>query len=143
MDELSRWKRYADCYEKEVFSLTKNPKRCKQIIERIDDGKVLNIGTGPTDYLNKHMFKLGNKVYGSDFCQEMLDVVKNTFPNIPYVRADSMSLPFRERTFNSVVSSNSIVPPERWMVSRMFKEAHRVLKPGGKFVAFLPSYDCC
>ena len=55
--------------------------------------------------------------------------------------ADGKNLPFEDSFFDSVVSVNSILPPGREEVLPMVKEIYRVLKSGGKFVAYLTSFD--
>ncbi len=137
------WDKLAKDYEKKVLSLTKIPERRKQILTEMKKGKVLNLGTGPTPYLNRDLIKQKNKVIATDFSKKMLEVAAHLFshPNLEYKLADSKNLPFQNNTFDSVVSVNSILPETREDVNIMIKEIHRVLKPSGKFVAFLPSYE--
>lgn len=137
------WDKYAQNYEKKALSLTKVPQRRKQMLSEIKKGKILNLGTGPTSYLNQDLIKTGNVVVATDFSQKMLNVAASLFthPNLKYKLADNRNLPFDNKSFDSVISVNSILPEKRKDVDIMIGEIHRVLKPNGKFVAILPSYD--
>jgi ubiquinone/menaquinone biosynthesis C-methylase UbiE len=141
--ESELWNPFSKDYDKKVFSLTRIPQRRKQILERISIGKILNLGCGPTPYLNQDLIAQENHVIATDFCQSMLDEAKKTFsnPNIKYVLADSRNLPFKDLEFDSVISVNSILPQEREDVYKIGSEVNRVLGKGGIFVAFLCSYD--
>jgi ubiquinone/menaquinone biosynthesis C-methylase UbiE len=137
------WKQFSRDYDCKVFSLTKVPQRREQILERLKPGKILNVGCGSTSYLNRDIIHQGNHVVATDFCQAMLDVAQEDFmhPDLEYILADSKQLPFEDFSFDSVVSVNSILPPERKEVYQMGNEIYRVLKKGGVFVSFLCSYD--
>lgn len=140
MDKI--WGKFAKDYEKKVISLTKVPRRRKQILKEIKRGKILNLGTGPTPYLNMALIK-NNTVTATDFSKEMLDAAKNAFThkNLEYKKADSRNLPFADESFDSIISINSIIPEKRKEADIIIKEAYRVLKPRGRFIAILPSYD--
>lgn len=137
------WDKFAKDYEERVVSLTKIPQRRKQIMVEIKKGKILNLGTGPTAYLNRDLIKEGNKVVATNFSKKILEVAANLFnhKNLEYKLADSRNLPFKSNFFDSVVSVNSILPKRRKDVDTIVKEIYRTLKPAGKFIAFLPSYD--
>lgn len=137
------WNKFSKDYDKKIFSLTRTPERRKQILERIKKGKILHIGSGPTPYLNQDLINQGNQVIATDFCQAMLDEARKKLvhPRLEYQLADSRQLPFDNSEFDSVVSVNSILPPERKDVQLITNQVYRVLKVGGLFVAFLPSYD--
>ncbi|MFH1332996.1 MAG: class I SAM-dependent methyltransferase [archaeon] len=142
-DESIVWAKFAEDYDTKVFSLTRFPERRKQVLDEVKGERILNMGTGSAAYLNEDLVAAGKHVVASDFCREMLDVAEKNFvhPSLEYVLADSTHLPFETGSFDSVVSVNSILPIERKNVGLMFKEAFRVLKPFGFFVAFLCSYD--
>lgn len=137
------WDKLAEDYEEKVLSLTKVSARRKQILAEIKKGKILNLGTGPTTYLNLALVKGGNIVVATDTSKKMLEVAGSTFihKNLRYCRADNKNLPFSTRFFDSVISVNSILPKSKKDVDVMIKGIYRVLKKSGKFVAILPSYD--
>jgi len=143
MAEEKNWIEFSEEYDQKVFSLTSFPNRRKQILDKVKKGRVLNLGCGPTSYLNKELIEKENVVVASDFCKEMLDSAKKEYnhPGLDYVLADSRDLPFEDYSFNSVIAINSILPPERKQVKEIFSECYRVLKDNGVLVAFLPSFD--
>ena len=143
LNESQKWNYFAHNYDSKIFSLTSFLQRKQQVLDRIVKGNILNLGTGPTTYLNKDLVEDGNIVIATDFCKNMLDEASKKFSHfdLEYKLADSRSLPFQDNSCDSVISVNSILPPERSHVFEMFNEVYRVLKPKGKFVAFLCSYD--
>ncbi|MFH1064259.1 MAG: class I SAM-dependent methyltransferase [Candidatus Woesearchaeota archaeon] len=140
---MGDWSDYAKDYEEKVFSLTSVPQRRRQIVERIQSGKVLNMGCGSVPYLNQDLIAAGNRVVASDLCPEMLreSMIQYTHPDLSHMLADSRDIPERDCTFDTVVSVNSILPPQRSDADHMFSEAYRVLKPEGILVAFLVAYS--
>lgn len=141
--ESKLWEKFAKDYEDKVFSLTSIPQRRKQILESIKPGKILNLGCGPTYYLNQELTEQSNQVVAVDFCQNMLYVAKMKFthPNLEYKLADARDLPFKNNTFDSIISVNSILPQKRDQTYEMISEIHRTLKKNGKLMAFLASFN--
>lgn len=135
------WDKYAAEYEKNVFSLTKVAIRREQIIEKVCGTNVLNLGCGSEPYLNVDLLKENFNLTVSDWSEKMMIKAKEYVDKGTV--ADSRCLPFQSETFDTVISTNSILPDNRIDVVKMFKEVRRVLKTGGVFVAFLPSFDSC
>lgn len=144
MREYEKWNAFSESYDELVFSLTKYPQRRALITSGIENGVVVNIGTGSTPYLNKDLINNGNVVLACDFCESMLRVAKLRFSHklLKYILGNSCYLPLNDNSVDNVVSVNSILSPERFQVQQIFNEAYRVLKSGGKLIAFLPSFDC-
>lgn len=101
---------------------------------------VLEIGFGPGHLLDK-MAALGIKCIGIDASQQMCTkAVKNIASCNDYaqspiiVRGSSFSLPFPDRLFNSVIATF----PSNYIFNHdTFKEAARVLVPGGNLIIVL------
>ena len=140
--EAETWAPFSADFDGTVYSFTRFPRNVDRVVENILCGRVLNMGTGPTDYLNKRLVELENTVVATDFCLEMLAAAKRRFthPWVEYRLADSRDLPFTAE-FDSVLAINSILPPTREDVVAMFRSARRALKPGGVFVATLMHID--
>ncbi|MBW2984106.1 class I SAM-dependent methyltransferase [Candidatus Woesearchaeota archaeon] len=140
--EAKEWSRFAEGYDDEVYSVTKVPERLEQIMARVKRGRVLNLGAGSTSHLNRALIKDGNTVVASDFNSDMLRVARRRFqhPNLEYRHADSRDLEFGPETFDTAVSVNSILSENRKDVQTMIDGVYRVIKYGGVFVAFMPSY---
>lgn len=141
-EEAKEWSQFAEGYDFKVYSVTKVPERLDEILQRVKKGIVLNMGTGSTTHLNRELVKQGNIVFASDYNKDMIRVAKSDYyhPNLAYVLTNSRELDFEDEKFDTAISVNSILPPERNQVQDFFNEAYRVLKDGGVFVAFLPSY---
>lgn len=113
--------RYVDTTEKElIFSLLESKK-----------GLALDLGCGTGNYT----FELKNRgfeVVGLDISKEMLRIAKNKMPEILFVRGDAYLLPFKDNTFDLVLSVTMfefIKKPEN-----VLKEIYRILKPEGEIV---------
>ena len=110
------------------------------IKEVLGDGveSVLDIacGTGDLGFLFK---KSGvEKVIGIDFSENMLKVAmrkenKKKRENVYFSRADALGLPFQNDLFDAVATGFSLRNVDG--IGKMFGEAYRVLKPGGRFAS--------
>ncbi len=113
--------RYVDTTEKEiVFSLLKTSK-----------GKALDLGCGTGNY-TLELKKRGFDVVGLDISKEMLRIAQKKIPEIAFIRGDAYKLPFKNNTFDLVLSITMfefIKNPEK-----IIKEIYRVLKPGGEII---------
>lgn len=138
------WKNFAKDYDSKVFSLTSVPERRAQLISGLRGQRILNLGCGSTSYLNRDLVVLGKKVYASDFCEDMLEESKRSYShkNLFHMLGDSRQLPFESEVFDSILSSNSILPESRKEVVQILSECKRVLNKDGRLVAFLPAFDC-
>ena len=72
-----------------------------------------------------------------DYSQDMLDVAHQRLSgesiNVTLLKGDVASLPFDTNSFDIVLSMNGFhVFPDK---DKAYSEVHRVLKPGGKFIA--------
>ena len=141
--EPSNWEPFCDEFENKVFSLTRFSHRRRQILTRITEGTVLNLGCGCTNHLNRALISQNNTVIATDFCKKMLRKAKEDYKHekLKHAITDSRNLKFKDETFNSVISVNSLLPEKRSDVKKILKEVHRVLKPKGVFVAFLTAFD--
>lgn len=138
--EHKLWDEFAHTYDAAIFHLTKYPRIRKKLLKSTMRGLILDLGCGPRGLLLNEMQSHGDIAIGLDISYEMLEKAKQFFRG-QLICGDSKSLPFQNETCDSVVSVNSILPEQRSDVSVMFSEVYRVLKPNGRFVAYLPSYD--
>lgn len=73
----------------------------------------------------------GARATGIDFAAAMLDGARARYPNAHFEQGDVESLRFTDATFDAVICAfgvNHLPAPEKAIA-----EAHRVLRPGGKF----------
>ena len=93
---------------------------------------VLDLGCGDGQ-LTKRIADSGAHVLGVDASPEMLAAARERGVEAEQARAEE--LPFRDETFDAVFS-NAVL---HWVRNQdaMMEQVHRVLKPGGRFVAEL------
>jgi len=93
--------------------------------------KVLDLGCG-NGRLSK-IFKKKNANYiGVDNVRGLIEEAKKLFPENDFKVADVLDLPFSENSFDKVYSIAVLhhIPSKKFRI-KFFKEAKRVLKPGG------------
>jgi len=95
---------------------------------------VLDAGSG-TSNLSVKLEKLGAQVIGADYSLEGLRIGRSKSTGVKLLQNDlNINLPFKDCSFDKVVSCNTLflLPSEN--LPFVFKEIYRVLKPGGKIV---------
>ena len=93
--------------------------------------KILDIAAG-TGTSSAALAKSGADVTAADFSPGMIEVGRRRHPNLTFVEADAMALPFDDNSFDAVTISfglRNIEDPKK-ALSEMF----RVMKPGGRLV---------
>ena len=98
--------------------------------------RVIDMGCGSgafTGLLAAH----GYKACGLDISPELIRLARRKFPDIDFFEGDAESTPFAAETFDGALLSGLAhhFPDPR----RLAAEVARVLKPGGRFVAFDPN----
>lgn len=96
--------------------------------------KILDLGSG-TGNLSMILKESGAKIYGIDFSDVGVEIHKNKDPESDIRVGDiTKKLPYDDNFFDCVVSNNVIytIPIEQRL--DVFKEVHRILKSGGRFV---------
>ncbi len=124
----------------------------------IRTGKVLEIGIGPARIASKIVsYNPGLTVFGIDLSESMLKIAKENIKKfniekgkINLIRADGKRLPFRDNTFDLVLSHNMLhhIPdpvPLLKEVKRVVRQDGGILirdliRPPNKFIARLYSY---
>lgn len=96
----------------------------------IEEGqRVLDIGTG-TGAAAEEIARAGARVVGADRSVNMLSVAHRERPSLPFVAAEVLDLPFRDRTFD-VVAGNFVFAHFAKVETALF-ELTRVLSRGGR-----------
>ena len=80
---------------------------------------------------------LGNRAFGVDDSWGPLRVAREHDPDMRLVRANALHTPFRDGTFDAAFSSYVAEHFEDGP-EELFREIHRVLKPGGLFFVVVP-----
>jgi trans-aconitate 2-methyltransferase len=97
--------------------------------------RILDIGCGTGRLTSQISERAGGAdVTGTDRSLAMLAQAITHYPGAAmYVQADGVDLPFPDRTFDAVFSTATF----HWIKDhdRLFREIHRILKPGGRLVS--------
>lgn len=139
------WDNFAAGYENEVYSLTSFPEKVARILQQLrNETRVLIVGCGSAINLQKAILENfpNTEITACDFSEGMLceSQAKFSHPNLTHRFGDTTNLGFSSE-FDTVISTNSIIPPTREAVVKMYQSIFRALKPGGEFVAYLPAFD--
>ncbi len=106
------------------------------------DARVLDVGCGSgwaTRLLASHA--INGQVTGIDISDEMIRLARESsaaFPNADFEVASAEQLPFTDSEFTHAFSMESLYYYEN--ISEAVTEIHRVLRPGGLFVAVMDLY---
>jgi demethylmenaquinone methyltransferase/2-methoxy-6-polyprenyl-1,4-benzoquinol methylase len=93
--------------------------------------RILDVAAG-TGTSSKALLVPGGEVVAADFSKGMIEQGKKQHPEISFVLADAMKLPFQAAEFDVVTISFGLRNVEKYQTA--LSEFHRVLKPGGKLV---------
>jgi len=110
---------------------TEDVELLKMLIDRLTPGDlVIDAGCG-SGYPVATLLTESFLVTGVDFAGELLRLAKERAPRAMLVCADITSLPFRNSTFDAVVSYYSIIHIPRDEHEHLLTDFYRILKPGG------------
>jgi ubiquinone/menaquinone biosynthesis C-methylase UbiE len=98
--------------------------------------RVADLGCGSgvfSGILRQH----GCRCTGLDISPKLIELARRKYPDIEFLEGDVEHLPFADASFDGVLLGGIVhhLPDP----SRCAKEVHRVLRPGGRFVAFDPN----
>jgi ubiquinone/menaquinone biosynthesis C-methylase UbiE len=98
--------------------------------------RVADLGCGSgvfSGILRQH----GCRCTGLDISPKLIELARRKYPDIEFLEGDVEHLPFADASFDGVLLGGIVhhLPDP----SRCAQEVHRVLRPGGRFVAFDPN----
>ena len=105
-------------------------------LRELPRGRVLDVGCGTGQLAARIRRELhGRRVVGCDFSHGMLRHARARDVRIPWVQGDAGQLPFRDATFDAIVSTEAF----HWFPDpgRALAEFRRVLRPGGRLLLAL------
>jgi SAM-dependent methyltransferase len=101
---------------------------------------LLDIGTGPGDFPAR-LRQSGHRgrIVGIDVSPEMLAKARSADADVEFLQAGAQALPFPDESFNAVTARHVLyqVPD----IPRALRQAHRVLRPGGRFLVVANVHD--
>lgn len=92
--------------------------------------RLLDVACGPGTLAAEAM-KRGAAACGLDFAESMLTIARKLHPGIDVRAGDAHALPFTDQSFDAVAMNFGVLHLSDPM--RAFREAHRVLVPGGRY----------
>jgi SAM-dependent methyltransferase len=92
---------------------------------------VCDAGCGPSAHIGRYVFEKGIPVVGVDIADRCVKLARQYNPAIPFEQGDIGKLAFARETFDGIIAYYSILDTPKSWVGRLFREFHRVLKPGG------------
>ncbi|MBR9701222.1 class I SAM-dependent methyltransferase [Candidatus Woesearchaeota archaeon] len=137
------WAEFAQNYDEKIYSVTRFSKNRDYLLERVPHGRILNLGTGPTPYLNQDLLSRGDKVVASDYCAGMLAEAQRLFTadGLNFVLSDARQETPWKGIFDGVVSINVILPETQDQVAKMLNYVYESLNVGGTFVGLFMSFE--
>ena len=107
----------------------------KQVIEMArlqKNDRLLDLGAGTGDLAREALSQEPKaSVIAADFTVEMMRVGQSN-GSLPWSAADALNLPFRDKTFNAIVSG--FLMRNVGNIQKALEEQYRTLKPGGRIV---------
>jgi ubiquinone/menaquinone biosynthesis C-methylase UbiE len=111
------------------------------IVEYLPKGsRVLELGCGAGVPMTCHLARYFT-VVGVDISREQLAIARTNVPAADFVLADMTKLSFPEETFDAVAAFYCITHVPRDEHRGLLDNIHRILKPGGLFVATMGAGD--
>lgn len=111
----------------------------KIINKHVSGTNALDYGCG-AGYSTSLLSSLGLNAVGADISAHMLELARDNYKEIEFLKIELGRLPFSDDTFDLVLSSLVLFDiPSLELVSNYIAEARRVLKPNGVLVALTGS----
>lgn len=96
--------------------------------------RVLDAGCGPCASAGRIVHEKGIPVTGVDLSGRCVELARAHVPGMKFAQADLANLPFRDGSFQGILSYYSILDTPKRLVPRLMAELRRVLAPGGRLV---------
>jgi len=124
--------RYHDLFHDEMNEKAYDRTLLDAFAGRLPPGALLcDAGCGPSAHIGRYLADKGLSVIGVDISDRCVEMARAFNPGMRVVREDMQGLSFGAGTFDGLVAYYSIIHTPKTAVGRLFREFHRVLKPGG------------
>jgi len=98
------------------------------------DSLICDAGCGPSGHIGRYVFDKGIQVVGVDISDKCIELARHYNPKMRFEQGDIGNLAFDDGSIDAIISFYSIIDTPRRYVNRIFREFHRVLKPGGNLL---------
>lgn len=137
--EIAFFDAHAASDEYDVFTPNSNAKLIaafRRLTELRDGARVGDLGCGSGAF-TELLRQAGYKAVGVDISPKLIALGRNKYPGLELVEGDVENLPFETASFDGLLLSGIVhhFPDPR----RFAAEVFRVLRPGGRFMAFDPN----
>ena len=137
--EIAFFDGHADADSYDVFTPESNRRLIEEIVRLsgLDPGaRVADLGCGSGVFTDE-LRKIGYSAVGLDISSKLIAVGRTRYPDLELLEGDVEDLPFPGESLDGVLLSGIVhhLPDP----SRCAAEVYRVLRPGGRFVAFDPN----
>jgi malonyl-CoA O-methyltransferase len=125
--------RWSETYDKTPNPVVNMDERCTLIALAPKRGeRILDAGCGTGRHFAP-LRRAGCKIFGIDFSLGMLRVAQRHYPQVPVLLADlQQALPVASAYFDAILCA--LVGEHLQRLPLVFREIHRVLRPGGRLV---------
>ncbi len=127
--------RIADEYARELFGELQHKPLDRQLLDRfaarmLGRGQVCDMGCGPGQ-VARYLRDAGAEVFGLDLSPRMVAQARRLSPDISFREANMMALDLPDGTLGGIAAFYAIVNIPGESLPSVFREMHRVLRPGG------------
>ena len=127
-------KEYSEAFSDEHERKPKDQEILRRFSIEIRDKKpVWDFGCGPGQTA-RYLRDLGIEIAGLDLSEKILEQARTIHPDINFRKGDILQLEFDDDSIGGVVAFYAIVHFTEEQVETAFREAFRVLQPGGLFL---------
>jgi ubiquinone/menaquinone biosynthesis C-methylase UbiE len=133
--------RIADEYALRIFNELQHKPLDRDLLNRFaaemaERGQVCDMGCGP-GHVARYLRDAGTNVFGLDLSPKMLEQARRLNPDISFQLGNMTALDLDDGALAGITAFYAIVNIPKEYLSSVFREMHRVLKPGGQLlVAF-------
>jgi ubiquinone/menaquinone biosynthesis C-methylase UbiE len=137
--EIAFFDAFAERDEYDVFTPQSNERIVNTVVRLLHlpaGARVADLGCG-SGVFTELLRRTGYGAVGLDISPKLIALGRSKYPGLELMEGDAENLPFEDASLDGVVLSGLVhhFPDPR----RLAAETHRVLKPGGRFVAFDPN----